>query len=615
MNRHAQGRIRLERAVCGKAAFALALLLPAGITSADIAATAPASPAPSLTLQQVAERQATPEAGTGRYPLSVAEAGAKLVVSAHPLATETAVAMLRRGGSAVDALIAAQLVLGLVEPQSSGLGGGGFLLHARAGTVTSLDGRERAPATATPERFLGADGQPLAFDAALANARAVGVPGLPALLGEAHARWGRLPWAELLAPAIALAERGAPVSDRLHRLSAADRLLAAQPATRRHFFDDAGKPWPVGHALRWPAQAGLLRTLARDGAGAFYRGPLAASLVQGLQAAGSDLTLDDWSGYRVRAQPALCLALGSWRGCSTPPPSGGLTVLQGTAHWLAAEAQAQGATRLTPHLRHGDLPAASLHRLLEAERLAFADRQRYSADPASVPVPVQGLIADEYLADRARLIGPLRLPRVEAGSPAGAVLAATDRQLIEFGTTHLAVADATGDWVALTSSIEDAFGSRLMVNGLLMNNQLTDFSFAPVQDGLPVANRVQPGKRPRSAMSPVLVLDGDGRPLLSLGSPGGSRILGFNTRLLSAWLAGLQDAGALVQLPHALSRNDRSEVEPGLSASLREALEARGHRLQVGEMTSGSSVILRLPSGRLQGAADPRREGRAAGLD
>ena len=565
-------------------------------------------------LQAIAQRQATPEAESGRYPLSTAEARRAMVVTAHPLATEAALSMLRLGGSAADAAVAAEAVLGLVEPQSSGFGGGGFLVYApasgKAGEVIAIDGRETAPASARADRFLDADGRPLPFDDALARARAVGVPGTVAMLAEAHRRWGRLPWATLLRPAIRLAERGAPVSHRLSLLSGQDRLLAASPSARAFFLDADSKPWPQGHLLPNPAQARLLRLLADQGPQAFYQGTLAAEMVDQLRAAGSDITLDDWQDYRARVSPALCRPLKAWRVCSAPPPAGGLTVIENLGLWLEAEAQAQA-----PAIGAGraDLAPDSLHRLLEAERLAFADRQRYSADPAVTPVPVNGLLSPAYVQARAALIGERAAGVVAAGEPEGAPLAATDRQWREAGTSHFAIADAYGNWLATTNSIEDAFGSRLLINGLLMNNQLTDFSFLPVQDGLPVANRVEPGKRPRSAMSPTLVLDAQGRPVLAAGSPGGSRILGFNTRVLAAWLAGLQDAGALVSLPHALNRNGITEVEPELDAATLADLKARGHDVREVGMSSGLGVILR-QGGRLHGAADPRREGLAAGL-
>lgn len=578
---------------------------------ASMAALAIAAPVatPDTALAAIAQRQATPEAATGRYPLSVAQGRHAMVVTAHPMATDAALAMLRAGGSAADAAVSAQAVLGLVEPQSSGFGGGGFLLYARNGKVTAIDGRETAPAAATASRFLNPDNTPMRFNDALAQARAVGIPGAVAALAEAHQRWGRLPWSTLLAPAIKLAERGAPVSDRLSRLSAQDVLLAKSPSTARYFLDASGQAWPAGTTLKNPAYAQLLRKLAKAGPKAFYQGKLAASFVSQLQAAGSDITLDDWQGYRATVSPALCRPL-SWpralsasvqtppatgRLCSAPPPSGGLTVLEN----ILLMAQANPA--LPPD-----------HVLLEAERLAFADRQRYSADPAFVPVPVDALLSSGYLQTRAALIAEQAAGTVAAGIVTPSLAFATDPQVLEHGTSHFTIVDARGHWLAMTSSIEDAFGSRLMINGLMMNNQLTDFSFVPEQDGLPVANRVAAGKRPRSAMSPTLVLNAAGQPVLSVGSPGGSRIIGFNTSVIARWLRGEHDAGALVSAPHALNRNGITELENGFPAERRAELAARGHDIRDVEMASGLGVIVREKQ-RLHGAADPRREGRAAG--
>ena len=600
------------------------LMLSASVAASALAATtAPvvlpvAAPeaASASTLVAIAQRQATPEAATGRYPLSVAQGRRAMVVTAHPLATEAALTMLRAGGSAADAAVAAQAVLGLIEPQSSGFGGGGFLLHAHRGEVTAIDGRETAPAAASASRFLNADNTPMRFNDALAQARAVGIPGAVAALAEAHQRWGRLPWATLLAPAIRLAEHGAPVSDRLSRLSAQDALLAKSPSTASYFLDASGRAWPAGTLLKNPSYAQLLWQLAKAGPKAFYQGKLAAAFVSQLQAAGSDITLSDWQGYRATVSPALCRSL-SWhsalqkpaqaqqpsqqaakttgRICSAPPPSGGLTVLENIL--LIAHANSV-------------LPLD--HVLLEAERLAFADRQRYSADPAFVPLPVDGLLSPAYLQTRAALIGEQAAGTVAAGIVTPALAFATDKQVLEHGTSHFAIVDARGHWLAMTSSIEDAFGSRLMINGVMMNNQLTDFSFVPEQDGLPVANRVAAGKRPRSAMSPTLVLNAAGQPVLSVGSPGGSRIIGFNTGVIARWLHGEHDAGALVSAAHALNRNGFTELENGFPAERRAELAARGHDIRDVDMASGLGVIVRQKQG-LQGAADPRREGRAAG--
>lgn len=598
--------------------LALSGLMLSACSTAPVQPTAAAiNPTATATLAANAQRQATPEAGTGRYPLSTASAAQAMVVTAHPLATHAALSMLRAGGSAVDAAIAAQAMLGLVEPQSSGFGGGGFMVFAEAlagssARVTAVDGRETAPSATNATRFLRADGQPMAFDEALADARAVGIPGVVAMLDQAHRRWGKLPWRTLLAPAIAAARTGVPVSDRLHNLSASDPLLARSPSLAPYLLDRDGQAWPVGHRLKNPAYATLLETLAKNGPRALYEGELATQLVAQLQAAGSDISLADWQAYEADVLPAQCLSIARIKACSAPPPSGGFSVLEMTALWQHYQRKQGQASPL--NASKTDLSTRSLHGLLEAQRLGFADRQRYGADARWVNVPVDGLLSTRYLRQRAGLISDLAAQEaVAAGAPKGASLSATDQQTREIGTSHISIVDTQGRWLAMTSSIEDRFGSRLLINGLLMNNQLTDFSFLPFQQGLPVANRVGPGKRPRSAMSPTLVIGANGQPVMALGSPGGSRILGFNTRLLSAYIAGVRDAGALVSLPMALNRNGPTEVEQTLAADTIAELKARGHVVKVVDMASGHGVIVRR-GGLLQGAADPRREGQAAGF-
>lgn len=561
--------------------------------------TTTAAPTPEQTLAAIAQRQANPEAATGRYPLSVAQARKAMVVTAHPLATQAALNILRAGGTAADAAVTAQAVLGLVEPQSSGFGGGSFLLHAHGGQVTAIDGRETAPAAANAQRFLTPEQQPMRFNEALAQARAVGIPGTVAALAAAHQRWGKLPWATLLAPAISLAESGAPVSDRLFRLAAQDELLARSDSTAAYFLDANGQAFPPGTRLKNPAYADLLRLLAKTGPQGFYQSAWADSVVQQLQAAGSDIRTSDWRQYQAIVAPALCRPI-PWavlkrQLCSVPPPSGGLTVIEN----LLLMTQAPSA-----------LPFH--HRLLEAQRLGFADRQRYSADPAFVPVPVTDLLSPGYIQARAALITERAGGTVSAGQVLPTLSLATDTQVLEHGTSHFTIVDGRGHWLAMTSSIEDAFGSRLMINGVLMNNQLTDFSFVPELDGLPVANRVAAGKRPRSAMSPSFVLNAAGQPLLSVGSPGGSRIIGFNTGVIARWLNGEHDAGQLVSAAHAINRNGLTELEPGFPHDIRTDLVARGHDIRDTEMASGLAVIVRRAKG-LQGAADPRREGQAAG--
>lgn len=565
-------------------------LLPA--CAADTAPFVP--PAPAVA-------PAAPEGDTGRYGLSTASAEHAMAVTANPQASAAAREMLRAGGSAIDAAIAAQAVLGLVEPQSSGFGGGAFLVYHDGRATLSFDGRETAPAAARENRFLDAAGKPLPFRAAIRSGKAIGVPGVLAALELAHQRYGRLPWRQLFAPALRLATDGFAISPRLAALIARDPLLAQHASTRAYFFDAHGRPWPAGHVLANPAYARTLERLAAKGARSFYRGRAARRTVAALNRAGADFSAGDWQAYAARVSPALCKPYRVWLVCSAPPPAGGWTVLQTLA--------------LLDEFPHSDNRALLLHRLLEAERLAFADRQRYSADPAFVPVPLEGLFDSGYLDRRRALIGPQSMHSASAGTPPG--LSApwgSDGQLLENGTTQLTIVDGNGHWLSMTSSIEDAFGSRLMVDGMLFNNQLTDFSFAPQTDGRPLANRVEPGKRPRSAMAPVIVLDAERRAVLALGSPGGSRIIGY---VLLALVGSLDEGLApaeVVSQPLLLSRNGPTEIDGDFPAELRRRLEAYGQRFESSDLNSGLAVIRREASGRLQGAADPRREGRAAGL-
>ncbi len=548
---------------------------------------------------------AQPEADTGYAPRPVAVGRHAMAVTANPHATQAAVEMLCRGGSAVDAAIAAQLVLNVVEPQSSGIGGGGFLLHYErdSGRVLAYDGRETAPAAARPGRFLRPDGEPLPFPEAVTGGLSVGVPGLLAMLAQAHAAHGRLPWAELFAPAIRLAETGFDVSPRLHRLIARDQALPHSPPARRLFYDTAGQPLPVGARLRNPELAGALRRIAADGAAAFYTGALARDIVAAVrQAPGrpGDLGMEDLAAYRPRLREAVCAPFRGFRVCSMPPPGGGVTLLQILALLQQFEPRDPQDT-------------LAVHRFAEAGRLAYADRARHLADPDFTPVPQDRLLDPDYLAARARLIrDEASLGRAAPGdvpAPARADGAGADRA----ATTHLSVVDAEGNAVALTSSIEDAFGSRLMVHGCLLNNQLTDFAFRPEVAGVPVANRVEAGKRPLSAMAPTLVFDRTGQLYAVLGSPGGSCIINYVARAIVALIDGGLGPDEVVRLPHAGSRNGPTELERDrVPPALAEALRQRGHEVVLTEMTSGLNLIVRAGDAWI-GATDPRREGRASG--
>ncbi|ANQ84642.1 Ggt protein [Azoarcus olearius] len=549
-----------------------------------------------------------PEAATGFSPRPAVRASNAMVVTAHPLATDAALAVLGEGGSAADAAIAAALVLNVVEPQSSGIGGGGFLLHydAAAQRLAAWDGRESAPAAVEADWFLDEAGRPLHFFDAVVGGRAVGVPGLPRLLEAAHRRHGVLPWARLFAPAIALAREGFAVSPRLHAHIARDRFLRADPAARLLFFDAGGAPLAVGATLRNPALAATLELLARDGAEAFYGGEVARDLVAAVARAPAPgaLTLDDLRSYEVVERPALCGPYRAWRVCGMPPPSaGGASVLA-----------------LLGVLQRFDLPAIApdsafaAHLFAEAGRLAYADREAWYGDPAAMTLAPAQLLAPRYLARRAALIaldGSMGTAPAGVPDPAVAAVAASSPEWP--ATTHISVVDAGGNAVSLTASIENAFGSRRMVRGFLLNNQLTDFSFVPSGEHGAHPNRAGPRKRPLSSMAPTLVFAPDGRLHAVLGSPGGSAIINY----VAAALVGVLDWGqapdAALARPHAGSRNGPTEVEDNAAGcALAGRLALFGHRPQLRDLTSGTSLIVR-EAGGWAGAADPRREGSAAG--
>ena len=554
-------------------------------------------------------RPLQPEPATGREARTLAHARHHMVAAAHPLAVDAGLAILRRGGSAIDAAITVQLVLNLVEPHASGLGGGAYLLYHDAASkrVHAYDARETAPADATPELFLDADGKPLPFRAALVGGRSVGVPGVPRLLEVIHRRHGRLPWRELFEPAIALAERGYPMSARVHRILQRVPELADDPDARALFFAPDGTPKPVGAELRNPAFAATLRAIAAEGADAFYRGPIARDIVAKVRGHPTNpglLRVEDLSAYGVREVEPLCRPYRVYRVCGMPPSSsGGIAVLQMLGMLERFDLAA---------VRPGSVEAA--HLLAEAGRLAFADRNRYVADDAFVSVPTEGLLDRDYLRARSALIRPeASMRHADAGTPPGVQAATADSlALEEAGTSHLVVVDRDGNAVSMTTTIESSFGSRLMVRGFLLNNQLTDFDFVPEREGKPVANRVEPGKRPRSSMAPTLVFDDAGLKL-AIGSPGGSLIINYVTKALVAILDWQLDVQAAIDLPNVGSRNGPTELERGTEAErLAASLAAMGHPIRVMDMTSGLHGILRTAMG-WSGGADPRREGAARG--
>jgi gamma-glutamyltranspeptidase/glutathione hydrolase len=539
-----------------------------------------------------------------------AQAREYMVAAGHPLAVDAGLSMLAQGGSAMDAAIAVQLVLNLVEPHASGLGGGAFLLHYDASShrIRAYDGRETAPFAATPDLFLGADGKPMPFRQALAGGRSVGVPGVARLLELAHRRHGRLPWQTLFQPAIALAERGYPLSERVHRVLQRVPELAQDAEARALYFQADGTPKPAGAELRNPELAATLRTLATEGADAFYGGAIARDIAAEVRAHPTNpggMREKDLAAYAVREVQALCRPYRVYRVCGMPPSSsGGIAVLQMLGILTEFDLGA---------VDPGSAEAA--HLIAEAGRLAFADRNRYLGDDRFVRVPVEGLLDRAYLRSRSALISlEASMKHAEAGTPPGGPLAlAASRADTEAGTSHLSVVDREGNAVSMTTTIESSFGSRLMVRGFLLNNELTDFDFVPTREGLPVANRVEPGKRPRSSMAPTLVFDANDRLLLVLGSPGGSFIINYVLKTLVAILDWNLDVQAAIDLPNVGSRNGPTELERGTAAeTLAATLAGMGHPIRVMDMTSGVHAILRTPEGWSAGA-DPRREGAAKG--
>lgn len=535
-----------------------------------------------------------------------------MAATANPMATEAALKALRAGGSAVDAAIAAQMVLTLVEPQSSGIGGGAFLVHfdRKSGRTTSYDGRETAPAAATPDRFLDKDGKPLGYFEAVVGGRSVGVPGTLRVLELAHRQHGKLPWASLFEEAIRLAGEGFPVPPRLARALAGEKHLT-QEAARAYFYRPDGKPWREGETLRNPALADTLRTIAKDGADAFYTGAIAGDIVATVTGAPrnpGDMTLADLAGYQAKERPAVC---GTYRANTVcgmgPPSSGGLTMLM-----------------MLAKLERFDLPSKSplstsaAHWILEAQRLAYADRDLYMADADFVDVPVEGLLDRAYLASRAALID-LASSTGEKAEPGDVPRKRTqefgpDASLQLPATSHLSIVDGEDNALAMTTTIESVFGSRLMVRGFLLNNELTDFSFRPEVDGRPVANRVEGGKRSRSSMSPTLVFDREGRLSLVTGSPGGSQIINYVLKTVIGVVDWGLDPQAAIELPNISNRNGPSEIERRADAdALAASLAARGHKVERGQLVSGLQAIQVLPDGTLLGGADPRRDSLAAG--
>lgn len=551
-----------------------------------------------------------PEGDTGRTEKQAVRAKRQMVVTANPLASQAGIAILRRGGNAVDAAIAVQMVLTLVEPQSSGIGGGGFLLlyDSETGKLLSYDGRETAPKAARGDRFLNSEGKPLDFFEAVVGGKSVGVPGVVRMLEMVHREEGKLPWRELFQPAIQLAENGFPISPRLYQLLSKEKYLQRFPNSRNYFYLATGQPKPVGSKLVNKPLAGVLKAIANQGADAFYQGEIAKDIVNTVNRSPvnpGDLTLSDLANYQAKQRDPVCGFYRVYQVCSMgPPSSGGITVLQ----ILGILERFNLASLKTQ-------PIELVHLFSEASRLAYADRNQFLADADFIKIPIQRLLDPMYLRVRGSAID---LDRSMGKAAPGNIVAFAEKErstnwLDLPATTHFSIVDKDGNAVSMTSSIESGFGSRLMVRGFLLNNQLTDFSFISEENGQPVANRVESWKRPRSSMSPTIVFNAQKQPILIIGSPGGSSIINFVAKVLVGVLDWNLDVQEAISLPNFGSRNSPTELEADTNyANFKADLESRGHRVNVIPLNSGSHGI-QIKNDELIGGADPRREGVAIG--
>ena len=564
------------------------------------------------TKSQLADPRIAPEAATGWFAKDTATAETFMVAAANPYAAKAGRDVLRDGGSAADAAIAVQLVLNLVEPQSSGIGGGAFMLYwdAAGKDLKSYDARETAPASARPDRFL-VDGEPMPFRKAVLSGLSIGVPGIVRLLETVHEKHGRLPWDRLFAPAIELAEKGFEVSPRLHQLLRAAGPDNFVPAARRYFFTETGNAWPIGFVLRNPEFAATLRRIAKDGADAFYKGETAQAIVSAVNTApiaSGGMTLQDLADYKVIEREPLCIGYRGDKVCGMGPPSSGASTVAQTLALLEPFDLGKGPdAALSPQ---------ALHLIAEAEKLAYADRNRYIGDPDFVTIP-SGLLDPGYVAERRKLIDPLSaMEQAEPGMPPGVARQSfgTDATVELPGTSHISIIDAEGNAVSMTTTIESGFGSHNWAAGFLLNNELTDFSFRPTDaEGRPIANAVGPGKRPRSSMAPTIVFDTAGQVLAVLGSPGGSRIIIYVLKTLIALIDWGMPPQAAADLINFGSRGRGFEIETsGQAVWTGLKLKRFGHQIQPDDMNSGIHIVVR-KDGHLEGAADSRREGIAVG--
>ena len=580
---------------------------------------------------------AQPEGSSGYSPKPGWATKKFAVAAANPLATDAGLQVLRAGGSAIDAAVAVQMVLTLVEPQSSGIGGGAFLLHSTGCKGEAFDGRETAPGGVDEKLFIGADGKPMAFYDGVVGGRAVGVPGVVKMLEVAHKQYGKLPWAQLFIPAIALAESGFKVSPRLAMQLNNDAHLKKDPAAAAYYFKPDGSSLEPGTLLKNPALAEVLRQIAAKGSSAMHEGSVAQAMVKKVQSHPTNpgkLSMNDLAGYQVKKRDPICsdyaAAHTMYRLCGMPPPSSGAIAV---GQILGILANTNAAT-MPPVAGMGGVPGTTaqtpsadwLHLYTEASRLAFADRGQYLGDPDFVAAPGgnwMSLLDPDYLADRAKLIaqqpGGQSMKTAKPGAPGPVKTAyAPMPDQPEFGTSHISIIDAFGNVISMTSTVEDAFGSRQLTDGgtgkaggFFLNNELTDFSFAPTDaEGKPIANRVQPGKRPRSSMAPTLVFDkSTNKIVMTGGSMGGALIIHHTAKLLYGTLNWGLNAQQAIDLPNFGSLNGPSLLEENrFSPATVEALRSRGAEVREMNMTSGLQAIQRIPTGFF-GGADPRREG------
>lgn len=549
-----------------------------------------------------------PDAGS---PAQASSGPSAMVAAANPLAVEAGVKVLKAGGSAVDAAVAVQAVLGLVEPQSSGLGGGAFMTYYDAATkkVTAYNGREKAPAGATPDMFLNAEGKPLTYPEAVLSGRSTGVPGAVAMLSLAQREHGKLAWKDLFGDAERLADEGFVVSPRLADMASSTRApQASAPDAVAYFSKPDGTRIQAGEVLKNPAYAATVRKIAAEGPKALLEGPIAEAIVARLHddPRPGSMTLADLKAYEPKAGPALCRPYRVYVVCVPPAPSGGPAVLEGL-----------GLLEHTDIAAHGPDTAEGWYLFAEASRLMYADRDRYMGDPDFVEVPTEGLLDPAYLKARAALIGPTAGPAPAPGNPKGAGPRGPDATKEPGGTTHFVIVDKAGNVVSMTTTVESIFGSGRMVGGFFLNNQLTDFSWTPVEkDGVPAANAVAANKRPRSSMAPAVVLDRQGRFVAGVGSPGGTSILGYNLKGLVAILDWKMPVKEALALPNLVARGSVYGTElDKMPPAVVEGLAAKGVKLINGAGAEGSGLhaIKATPNG-LEGGADPRREGVAIGF-